>query len=77
MTRSPNDSKPSKPVDRSHRLAMELRKNLRRRKAQERGRATSEDSKTSPKPSLSAPQDTVGLSPQLAAEGVGNGPRRT
>jgi|GEM_PF-1029504 hypothetical protein len=50
MTRSPNDSKPSKPVDRSHRLAMELRKNLRRRKAQERGRAASEESKTSPKP---------------------------
>jgi hypothetical protein len=29
---------------------MELRKNLRRRKAQERGRAASEESKTSPKP---------------------------
>jgi hypothetical protein len=50
MTRSPKDSKPRKPVDRSHRLAMELRENLRRRKAQERGRATSEGSKTSPKP---------------------------
>jgi hypothetical protein len=50
MTRSRKESKPRKPVDRSHRLAMELRENLRRRKAQERGRATSQESKTSPKP---------------------------
>jgi hypothetical protein len=50
MTRSPKESNPRKPTERSHRLAMELRENLRRRKAQERGRATSEESKTSRKP---------------------------
>ena len=46
MARSGKDnSKPRKPVERSQRLAMELRENLRRRKAQERGRATSEAAK--------------------------------
>jgi hypothetical protein len=56
MTRSPKESKPRKPVERSHRLAMELRENLRRRKAQERGRATSAASKTPPKPLNSKPE---------------------
>jgi hypothetical protein len=55
MTRSPKESKPRKPVERSHRLAMELRENLRRRKAQERGRATSAASKAPPKPLNSKP----------------------
>ena len=50
MTRSPKESNLRKPAERSHRLAMELRENLRRRKAQERGRAPSGESKTSPKP---------------------------
>jgi hypothetical protein len=41
MTRpEKNSNKPRKSSGRSQRLAMELRENLRRRKAQERGRAT-------------------------------------
>ena len=35
------DSKTGKPSGRSQRLAVELRENLRKRKAQERGRTTS------------------------------------
>jgi hypothetical protein len=38
-------SKDRKPDDRSQRLAAELRENLRRRKAQERGRKTPEGAK--------------------------------
>jgi len=56
MTRSPKESNPRKPAERSHRLAMELRENLRRRKAQERGRATPGESKTSRKPLNSKPE---------------------
>ena len=38
MARDENDKKPKKTGDRSARLAAALRENLRRRKAQERGR---------------------------------------
>ena len=38
MTPDEKDSKAAKPSGRSQRLAVELRENLRKRKAQERGR---------------------------------------
>ncbi len=41
MTSGEKDSKTAKPSPRSQRLAVELRENLRKRKAQERGRTTS------------------------------------
>jgi len=41
MTSSEKDSKSGKPSGRTQRLAVELRENLRKRKAQERGRTTS------------------------------------
>jgi hypothetical protein len=50
VTRSPKENKPRKPAERSQRLAVELRENLHRRKAQERGRATSDASKPPQKP---------------------------
>jgi len=57
MTRSGKDtSKSKKSSDRRHRLAMELRENLRRRKAQERGRAASEEPI---KPGLASRHDRV------------------
>ena len=50
MTPDEKDSKSVKPFGRNQRLAVELRENLRKRKAQERGRArssgTREQSKT-------------------------------
>jgi hypothetical protein len=41
MTSGGKDRKTAKPSPRSQRLAVELRENLRKRKAQERGRTTS------------------------------------
>ena len=41
MTSDEKDSKTGKPSGRSQRLAVELRENLRKRKAQERGRTAS------------------------------------
>jgi hypothetical protein len=41
MTSSEKDSKSGKPSGRTQRLAVELRENLRKRKAQERGRTAS------------------------------------
>jgi hypothetical protein len=51
MTRLPKESKFKQTVERRQRLAVELRENLHRRKAQERGRATSEASKAPQKSS--------------------------
>jgi hypothetical protein len=60
MTRSGKDtSKSKKSSDRRHRLAMELRENLRRRKAQERGRAASPASEEPIKPGLPSRHDRV------------------
>ncbi len=44
MTSDEKDSKTGKPSGRSQRLAVELRENLRKRKAQERGRTASSGS---------------------------------
>jgi hypothetical protein len=60
MTRSRIDSdKPKKSSGRSQRLAMELRENLRRRKAQERGRATPPGSGEPRKPGVASRDDRV------------------
>jgi hypothetical protein len=60
MTRAGKDSnKPKKSSGRSQRLAMELRENLRRRKAQERGRARSPTSGEPAKPGLDSRNDGV------------------
>jgi hypothetical protein len=60
MTGSPNDSnKPRKSPDRKERLAMELRENLRRRKAQERGRTPSPASGEATKPGSASRKNGV------------------
>jgi hypothetical protein len=45
MTSDEKDSKSARPSGRSQRLAVELRENLRKRKAQERGRTQSSGTK--------------------------------
>ena len=60
MTQTGKESdKPRTSSRRSQRLAMELRENLRRRKAQERGRATQEGSSETAKPDLPSRNDRV------------------
>jgi len=60
MTGSSKDStKSGKSPDRKERLAMELRENLRRRKAQERGRAPSSASGEPMKPKSASRKDGV------------------
>jgi hypothetical protein len=52
MTSDEKDSKSAKPSGRSQRLAVELRENLRKRKAQERGRTASPDTRERSKTNL-------------------------
>ena len=52
MTPDEKDSKAAKPSGRSQRLAVELRENLRKRKAQERGRTGSSPTREQSKSNL-------------------------